>query len=68
MIPIISSGFIPMDISIKQHASLVENIISRDLNKSKEILIEHIKSLILTLDKQIKLEDLSNYTRSKQMG
>lgn len=47
MIPIISSGFIPLDISIKHHLALVEGIISKDLKKSKEILEEHIKSLIL---------------------
>jgi len=47
MIPIISSGFIPPDISIKQHENLVESIISKDLKKSKEIIEEHIKALIL---------------------
>jgi len=47
MIPIVSSGFIPPEISIKQHENLVASIISKDLKKSKEIIEEHIKSLIL---------------------
>jgi len=47
MVPIISSGFISPGISIKHHINLVEGIISKDIKKSKKIIEEHIRKLIL---------------------
>lgn len=48
MIPIVSSSFISPDISIKQHENLVESMLLRDHEKAKELIEEHINSLIIT--------------------
>lgn len=47
MMPMVSSGFIPLETSIEHHIKLVESIISKDLQKAKEEIKKHIESLIL---------------------
>jgi len=46
-VPVISSGFIPIDISVKNHEDLVEAIILKDLKKAKDLIEKHLRSLTL---------------------